>query len=166
MKEAHAQVTPNQEISLEIMEILVSFYFLKQEQPESDDLLSNFRTLRFIKLLHDDIILRLCKFADGDSRSWSFDQAHRKLCKRSNHQINESELKRRIKEFRDLVRPLREHRDAYIAHHSKRDRTHLKPPELRPVVRLAVEISDMLAAQDVKYEMSGIDLRADILGQD
>lgn len=165
MKQAHADVTPEQEISFEIMDILLSFYFFKREIPESEEWLANYRTLHFIKLLHNDIILRLCKLADEDSRSWSFDQARRKLRKRCNHKFQDSKYESQIKDFRKLVRPIREHRDTYIAHHSKRDRTHLKPPELLPAIRLAVEISDSLAAENVGYRISNIDLRADILKQ-
>ena len=161
--DSRAQVTPDQELSLEILDILESFYFFKREHPESRTPLENMRTLRFVRLLHDDIILRLCKLADDDSRSWSFIQAFKKLRKRSMHTLVESEVERRIKEFRDRVRPMREHRDSYIAHHSKRDRGHLKPPELLLAIRLAVEITDMLAEKQVSYGILAIDLREDIL---
>lgn len=165
IKDAHASVTPEQEISFEIMEILESFYFFKREFPESEEWLENLRTLRFISLLHNDIIMRLCKLVDDDSRSWSFDQTRRKLRKRSNHLFDDSELESRIKDFRSLVRPLREHRDAYIAHHAKRARTHLRPLDLLPVIRLAVEISDKLSAEKNGYRISDIDLRADVLNE-
>lgn len=163
VEDAHRQVTPEQALSLEVLEILTSFYFLKDVRLESEERLENMRTLWFTWLLHDDIVLRLCKFDEDDSRSWSFTQALKKLRKRSGHRFVEAEVEGLIKEFRDLVRPIRAHRDSYIAHRSKRDRAHLKPPEYLPAIRLAVRITDMLAEERVSYEMLGIDLREDIL---
>ena len=165
IKENHAQVSPDQEISLEILEILQSFYFLKRERPDSDDVLENLRTLRCIRLLHDDVVLRLSKLAEDDPRSWSFIQAFKKLRKRSAHTFVDATIDRQIKKFRDLIRPIRDHRDSYIAHHSKRDRTHLKPPQLLTAIRLAVEFTDALAELEVSYWLDDIDLRKDILGQ-
>lgn len=164
IKETHAKVSPDQEISLEILEILESFYFLKRERPDSDDALENLRTLRCIRLLHDDVVLRLSKLAEDDSRSWSFSQALKKLRKHSAHTFVEATINNQIRKFRDLIRPIRDHRDSYIAHHSKRHRAHLKPPELLPAIRLAVEITDALAEHEVTYRLGDIDLRKDILG--
>lgn len=148
---------------MEILEILSSLYFLKRELPESEQALENFRTLRFIRLLHDDIVLRLSKLAEDDARSWSFSQAFKTLRKRSSHSFVDANVDRQIGEFRGLIRPIRDHRDSYIAHHSKRDRTYLKPLELLPAIRLAVEITNALAGEPVSYRLGEIDLRADAL---
>jgi len=163
IKEGHAGVRPDQHLSLEILEILCSFYFLKRELPESNHAVENLRTLHFVRLLHDDIVIRLCKLAEDDARSWSFPQALKKLRKRSAHSFVDASVDRHIKEFVALVRPIRDHRDSRIAHHSKRDGTHLKPPQLLPAIRLAIEIADALAGEAVRYRLEQIDLRADAL---
>lgn len=166
IKAAHDRVRPDQELASEIREVLCSFYFLKRELPESKVVLENLRTLHFIRLLHDDIVLRLSKLAEDDARSWSFRQAFKKLSKRSAHSFSDADVDRQIRQFHNLVRPIRDHRDSYIAHRSKRDRAHLKLPELLPAIRLAVEITDALAGEPVSYRLEEIDLRADALGQE
>ena len=93
-----------------------------------------------------------------------FSQALKKLRKHSAHTFVEATINNQIRKFRDLIRPIRDHRDSYIAHHSKRHRAHLKPPELLPAIRLAVEITDALAEHEVTYRLGDIDLRKDILG--
>ncbi len=163
--EAHAQTRTDQHLALEILEILCSFYFLKRVVPESDDAQENLRTVHFIQLLHDDIVLRLCKLDEDDARSWSFAQAFKKLRKRPAHSFEDAPVERRIREFATLVQPIRDHRDSRIAHHSKRDGAHLRPLSLLPAIRVAVEITDALAGESEEYRLQDIDLRADALGQ-
>jgi hypothetical protein len=164
MKDAHDRVRADQHLSLEVSEILCSFYFLKREFPESDVVLENLRTLHFVGLLHADIVLRLCKLDEDDARSWSFRQVFKKLSKRSAHSFADADIDRQIRQFHELVRPIRDHRDSYIAHHSKRDKTYLKPPELLPAIRMAIEIIDALAEEPVSYRFEEIDLRKDAIG--
>ena len=68
--------------------------------------------------------------SEDDARSWSFIQAFKILRKRSAHTFVDATIDDLIKNFRDLIRPIRDHRDSYIVHHSKQDRAHLKPPQL------------------------------------
>ena len=118
--------------------------------------------MHVIGLLHDDIILRLCKLDEDDCRSWSFAQAFKKLRKRSPPAFDETIVEQNIYAFRVLVVPLRQHRDSRIAHRLKRDGGFLKPPILLPAIGLAVEIADALSGEKAQYEFLDLDLRADL----
>ena len=163
-KDANARIKPHGHVSVEILEILTSFYVLKRIRPESSDAHENLRTMHLVRLLRDDVILRLCKLDDNDTRSWSFEQALKKLRKRSSSGFDEPAVQQQIKEFRNLIKPLREHRDARIAHRTKRDLTFLTPPRLLPAIKLAIEIADALAGCATRYTFLDLDLRADALG--
>ncbi len=165
LKEDSAKIPPQANLALEALELLVSSYFFKGKIPDSNNIIENFETMKFIQLLHNDIILRLCKFADDDSRSWSFAQALKKIRKRSNFKIPEEELSIKIKKYREIIRNIANHRNAYIAHLSKRDRTFLKPPDLFPLIKMAVEILDDLSGKRKTYKFLDIDLRQELFGE-
>ena len=67
-----------------MLDLLYSHYLLKSVsvEPESEDALGNMRRIKMAQLLTNDIILRLCKFRDDDSRSLSFDRVYKALRKR------------------------------------------------------------------------------------
>ena len=148
IEKSHNAISPVQHLSLEMLEILWSYYLL-QALPstlDSDDPLENLRTLKFIVLLQGDIILRLCKFRDNDSRSLSFEQVVKDLRTRPATKDRVDGLEPLIKKYRAITQNIENHRDTYIAHCSKRDRTHLKPQiEIYEVIRLAVQITDLLS---------------------
>jgi acetolactate synthase-1/2/3 large subunit len=83
--------------------------------------------------------------------------------KRASRPFDEATVYRTIRDFGDLVRPLREHRDTYIAHNAKREHGFLKPPDLLPAIKLAIAIADALSGGKVQYHLQDIDLRADAL---
>jgi len=165
LKENSAKISPQANLALEALDLLVSFYFFKGKIPDSDNIIENFETMKFVQLLHNDIILRLYKFADDDSRSWSFAQVLKKIRKRSDIKISEEEISIKIKKYRELIRNIENHRNVYIAHLSKRDRTFLKPPDLFPLIKMTIEILDDLSGEKNTYKFSDIDLRQELFGE-
>jgi hypothetical protein len=163
IQEANAHVKPESHLALEVLELLTSLYFLRQPFRESNDLIENLRILHLMRLLQDDIALRLCKFTDDDTRSWSFEQAHKKIRKRHGNEDTTKQYLALRDQYRDAMRPIEEHRNSYIAHRSKRDRSHLKLLDFREATRLAVEIVDVFAGQRCSYLLNNIDLRREIL---
>lgn len=152
-------------LGVEILEILWTYYLLKQQVPNYDDTFSNLRENKFIQLLVNDIILRLCKFRDKDSRSISFEQAKKKLEKKNKVKSQNQYLDKILKKYRDHTINLEKHRDSYIAHLSKRDRIHLKPTiEIFTAIKMAVQIVDSLCGEKNAYRLEKIDLRVEVLG--
>lgn len=163
IKDVHARVTPDEHIGLVLLGMLKSYHYLLCERPDSDNAHGNMKLIHFIELLHDDIALRLCNLAEDKSRSWGFAQAFKKLRKRSNIDLDEDRISRKIKEYRELIRPIRERRDNRIAHYSKRDPSYWRPADIRTAIQMAVEIGDLLARETVEYHLLGLDLRANIV---
>ncbi|MCB9106563.1 MAG: hypothetical protein H6633_20305 [Anaerolineales bacterium] len=166
LKDSHKAILPIQYLSVEILDILWSYYLLQTlpYELDSDDRLENLRTLKFIELLIGDIILRLCKFRDNDSRSLSFEQAIKDLRKRSATKGRVEGLEPVIKKYKVTTQNIENHRNSYIAHLSKRDRTHLKPTsEIYEAIQLAVQIVDTLSGEQNSYSIEGIDLRKTVL---
>ena len=116
-------------------------------------------------VLLQDVILRLCKFDDDDTRSWSFDQVAKKLRKRK-------ETEKRVAGFDDLLKAFRkaiahltqQHRDSYIAHLAKTPPGKDKQPmPITVAVNQALQIIDKLSGKRVEFiEQDGkTDLRAE-----
>jgi len=164
IEDGHALVKPESHLAIEVLELLTSLYFLRQPLQESADLIENLRSIHLRRLLQDDVVLRLCKFADDDTRSWSFDQAHKRIRKRYGTEATTTRFLALRERYREVLRPVEAHRNAYVAHRAKRDRLHLKPIGFRDAARLAVEIVDVLAGEQCSYMLSDIDLRQELLG--
>jgi hypothetical protein len=166
MNNSHKAVPPMKHLLMEVLEILWSCY-LWQMLPyelESDDPIKNLRASKFNELLISDIILRLCKFRDDDSRSLSFEQVVKNLRKRSVTKNRVEDIEPLIKEYKTITQNIENHRNTYIAHLAKRDRTHLKPPsEIYEAIRLAVNITDKLSGDQNAYSIEGTDLRKAVL---
>lgn len=161
----HISVSWESHLCCEILEILLAYYFLKQQSPNYDDSLSNLGVLKFMQLLHNDIILRLCKFRDKDSRSISFEQVKKKLEKKTENKNRYPHLDKMIKKYRELTINLENHRNSYIAHLSKSDKVHLKPTtEILTAIKMAVKIADDLVGAKNNFRVENIDLRVEILG--
>lgn len=119
-----------------------------------------------VHLLTQDVILRLCKFRDKDSRSLSFDQALKALRKNASGTDRLKDVETRIKEYRRLTMNLGAHRDASVAHLSKQGSAHLKPPlQMFEAVRLAVDIVDDLSGERNPYQILNVNLRHEVLGE-
>lgn len=148
-----------EKLGFEILELLWSYYLLKQELEVSNNPLSNLRSMKIVQLLHNDIILRLCKFRDEDSRSLSFHQ----LLKLKRESIDDSKLNvltDKVKKYRNLTKNIENHRDCYVAHLSKRGNEHLKPvAELQEVIRMALELTDDFWGEENQLKIEGVDLR-------
>jgi hypothetical protein len=78
-------IAGEQSLGLEMLETLYSYYLLRavSSEIESRDALTNMSRMKFVQLLTNDIILRLCKFRDDNSMSLSFDQVNKALRKRA-----------------------------------------------------------------------------------
>ena len=164
IEDAHALVKPASHLALEVLELLTSLYFLRQPLQESGDLIENLRSVHLGRLLQDDVVLRLCKFAHDDTRSWSFDQAHKRIRKHHGTEATTTRFLALQERYREMLRPVEAHRNAYVAHRAKRDRLHLKPIDFLDATRLAVEIVDVLAGEQCSYMLGNIDLRHELLG--
>lgn len=148
-----------EKLGFEILELLWSYYLLRQETKVSDDPVLNLRSMKIIQLLQNDIILRLCKFRDKDSRSLSFDQLLKQE-KKSNNNSRLKTLTDQVKKYRDLTKNIENHREAYVAHLSKRGNEHLKPlAELQGAIKLALDLTDCFWGEENQYEIGGVDLR-------
>lgn len=163
----HKTIPPVQHLCMEVLEILWSYYLLQTlpSELDSDDPLKYLQMMKFVGLLTNDVILRLCKFRDDDSRSLSFKQVFKDLRKRSATSARAENLESMIKRYKSVTQNIENHRNTYIAHLSKRDRTHLKPPiEIIEAIHLSIEITDALSDSQNSYIIEGIDLRKTILG--
>jgi len=168
LKDSHLRVPVEQRLSLEMLELLSSFYYLQRVsvEAESDDMLDNMGRMKFIQLLMNDIILRLCKFRDESSMSLSFIQVLKALRKRATTKQRVEDVEPEIKTYNQLTSNLDNHRNTYIAHLSKRDRAHLKPTvELSDAILLALQITDKLCGGRNSYKVHDIDLRQAVFGQ-
>lgn len=149
-------------IGFEIIEILWSYYLLKRELPVFDNAISNLRSMKIIQLLTNDIILRLCKFRETDSRSLSFDQLLKQEKKSGDENLYET-LNSKIKQYRTITQNIENHRNSYVAHRLKRGNEHLRPPtELKEAIKLAVELIDLFSRETNQYMVEGIDLRCEL----
>ena len=157
-------IAEEQSLGIEMLEILYSYYLLKSlsYELESDDALDNMRRMKMVQLLTNDIILRLCKFRDHDSRSLSFEQVYKTLRKREAKKNRVDGLETIISEYRSRTNNLENHRNAYIAHLAKRDRNHLKAPvDLVAIIGRALTIIDQLCGGKNSYKILNLDLRQD-----
>lgn len=154
-------------IGTELLDILWSCYLLRHSSPNSEHPLENLKIMKVVHLLTQDVILRLCKFRDKNSRNLSFDQALKALRKKAPPTRPLTGIENRIKEYRQLTMNLDAHRDANVAHLSKRGPAHLKPPvQMFEAVRLAVAIVDDLSGARNQYGILDVDLRHEVLGED
>jgi hypothetical protein len=162
----HESVPVERRLCVEVLEILWSYYLLKQQTCDSDISFENMKAMKFVQLLGNDIILGLCKFRDKDSRSLSFDQVFKELRKRAASKGYVKDIETKMAEYRRLTLNLQSHRDTYIAHLSKRDHAHLNPPtEMLATIRMAVQITDALVGSRNSYKVLDVDLRAEVLGE-
>ena len=162
MIKSRTSIPPEQGLGIEMLEILHSYYLLQtlSDPAESDNALENMKRMKFIQLLADDIILRLCKFRDDNSMSLSFVQVVKALRKRVAKRGRVDGIETQIKEYKRLTHNLENHRNAYIAHLSKRDRNHLRPTlEIVKAILLALDITDKLSGDENSYRLFDIDLR-------
>lgn len=166
-KKLHKSVPIQSHLHVELLELLCTCYFRKRHPlPNSDDPTQNLECIKIHELFMNDIILRLCKFRDTDTRNISFVQV---LKKRKNKLETKSvqELTELVKKYRALTDNIEAHRNTRIAHLAKRDATNLKPPfEIDKAVRLALEIGDKLSGRREDYKLLGTDLRETVLDKE
>jgi HEPN superfamily AbiU2-like protein len=159
------EIPREKQLGLEVLDLLWSYSLLQSWSMADTDCLVQMKSVTLIRLLSDDIILRLCKLRDDDTRSISLSQVVKHLRKRADSADRAAAVERRLAEYRRLTENLERHRDTYIAHRSKRDKEYLRPPvEMLDAIRLAVALVDELSGMPERYEICGVDLRRDVLG--
>jgi len=122
--------------------------------------LENLRELKFLDLLNRDIILRLCKLRDDDSRNLSFQQVWKSERKRSTRLAALDGVEVQIRRFGKLTQNLERHRSNYVAHLAKHAPDDLSPAfEITEATLLALTIVDRLLGERCEYTIEGIDLR-------
>lgn len=116
-------------------------------------------------LLWQDIVLRLTKLDDDDSRSWSFMAVYQKEKKRAETKDQVRQMKVLLKEYGEVISHAKlQHRNTYIAHLAKTyPEKAEKPTDVRKAIAKAVEIVDVLAGRRVEYSSAGgaLNLRAE-----
>ena len=150
-------------LGLELLDILWEYLLLQDHLPPVDDPFENLKRVTMAQLLTGDIVLRLCKFRDADTRSLGFEQVVKELRKRPALHDRVAGIEPLLKEYRHLTTNLQRHRDTYVAHVSKDDRRALKPLlEIRKSIQLAVTVVDQLVGEPCKYDVQGKDLRREV----
>ena len=120
-----------------------------------------------IRALEQDLILRLCRLADRSRSAWSLrDVVIQNRSRYSNEE--HSLITEAIREFETLVAPLeKHHRNEYMAHQAKERAPEYKAPvQIRPAIRLAVRIGDLLSKEERSYGLGSdgesVDLRSSL----
>jgi len=145
-------------LGCEVLDVLWSFYLLREQPQEPTSTLEGLKTTKFLSLLTDDIVLRLCKLRDKDPRAVSFESAAKRLGRIPL-------LAQPLEDYRKLTDSLKEHRDKRIAHREQ-CRPQLEPlVQLLEAVRLAARIVDLLQGQHNTYAVEGLNLRREVLGE-
>jgi hypothetical protein len=153
-------------LATEVLAILWEHFLLQRHAIDADGTLENLKNITIIQLLGNDIVVRLCKFRDTDTRSLSFDQVAKELRKRPATLDRALAVEKRLGGYRQLTLNLERHRDTYIAHLSKRPASELKPPlDMRDAIQMAVEIVDQLVGQRCHYEVERHDLQSESFGE-
>ena len=121
-------------------------------------------SLKILQLLTNDIIVRLCKLRDLDSRSLGFPEALKALRMKPIRTEDADKLAERLSEYERLTANLNELRNARVAHLAKRGMSQVElPVEMYDAVKLAVEITDELLGERCVYKIANLDLRAEVL---
>jgi len=146
-------------ISNEILELLVSHYFFRQQSgrlvAQDPGGLEALEMLVCIQTLTNDIILRLCKLDDDDNRNWSFREVLKKLRKRRVSTLVYKEAEKDLKRYRSIINDMKtHHRNVSIAHLAKSRPPQFKPAfKMKDAIRLAVKICDALHGEKVSYKI-------------
>ena len=143
----------------ECLNLLVAHYvyrktFEEMKLGEAD----RFELLRWIvtlRILENDLILRLCRLDDDEKTNHSFREAVRSL-EKTIPQTEVQELHARLKTFRQSINPIKtKARNFFVAHLSKSaDVPFLPEGGLGSLVLEAVAIVDALAGSAVQYSFS------------
>jgi hypothetical protein len=157
------KLTDEQGLAVEVLDILWSAYLLRHHCTGSDDPIEAMRSLKILRLLSDDLVLRLCKLRDRDKRSLNFQNVLGRASRRLGPQQVQV-IRDRISAYVRAVGNLNELRNKHIAHREPGYAWFLKPPtDMRRAIQLVVEITDDLSGERWEYHVAGLDLRAEVL---
>ncbi|MCB0598016.1 MAG: hypothetical protein H6557_22170 [Lewinellaceae bacterium] len=108
-----------------------------------------------LRVLENDIVMRLCRLDDDDKTNHSLREALRSV----RHDIPQKEVKaidKRLKKYRLLINPLKtKARNYFLAHMSKvAEEPHAPQRGLEKPIEEVVNIVDMIASTPVNYTLS------------
>ena len=124
-----------------------------------------------LEALRREIILGLCRLDEADSSSWSFHAAKKLASQRGRPHEFANTVNQLIKEFRQQINSFKqEHRNAYIAHHSKnkfRNQFQLPftefNPDLLKCVLLAFGVADGILGERIELQWQLADSNSTML---
>lgn len=161
------ELDPLERLGIELLQILMSSYYLRDTLADlqTGDGHSNFRNLKILALLHNDIIVRLGKFREDDNRNWSFRQVAKYVGMTTTTADRAADATPLIKEFVQTSDLLKDYRNHAVAHLTKRGTSHLAPlTEINRLVALAIRVVDVLSGERNEYRVGEVDLRREVLG--
>ncbi len=128
---------------------------LNNFEPNSGTRFDFHRWWVYLRVLENDLIMRLCRFDDDDRTNHSLREALRSI--RNTISIQElTAIEKRIKEYRQLINPLKtKSRNYFLAHMSKNaNAIHDPRGGLEKPVEEIVNIIDMITGDSVRYILS------------
>ncbi len=110
------------------------------------------RSWVYLRVIENDLILRLCRLDDDDRTNHSLHEALRSV-RNSLPQAEATAIDKRLKKYRQLINPLKtKARNYFLAHLSKAAVVPHDPRGgLEKPIEEVVNIVDMLAGQPVRY---------------
>ena len=103
-----------------------------------------------LKAIENDLVVRICKFADDTRGVHSFLKAIREFPSSS---LNGPETMRKINEFQSSIKYIKKRRHEKLAHLKigELDDEYVPERDLLPVIKLIVEIIDLMCNEKVNY---------------
>lgn len=158
-------------IFTETLELLISYYFFLRVSKRliADDPggLDGYEQSLTVHLLHNDIVLRLCKLDDKRKDTWNYQQVLKIIPSGHFDPATLKELKSKIDEYVKSIDSIRsEQRHGFIAHLPKRKTGKISEYDFKKSIGLAVAISDLFLGERNQFLLSWtnppIDLRKEL----
>lgn len=155
-------ISPESGLGLEILEILYSKNILDSLSTEYEDIYENLKISKFIQLLFDDIILRLCKISDIRNGTRSAPMIIKKFKKiHTNQPIKLQKMQKAMNKLNEYTSKLKLRRDNRIAHIGDRSKQEVwgPIPDLNEAICAAVNLVDILNGERLQYKIADKDIR-------
>lgn len=161
-RDVSPRIPPESELALEILNILVSKDIFDSLSTESENIYENLKTMTFLRLLHDDIILRLCKISDTTRDARGAPMIIKKLKKTSVGHFSKFQVAKqaleKLQEYTSKLKPRRDKRIAHIGDQSSRE-VWGPTPDLNKAICAAVKLVDLLNGGICQYKIIDKNLR-------
>jgi hypothetical protein len=154
-----SQDTPELDaIKLEILNLLIVYYTYRQTIveyfPKDGTRFDLHRWFTYLRVMENDLILRLCRLDEDDRTKHSLREALKSVRTQiSQRDVSVIDLK--IKKYRQLINPLKTKRRNYYLAHMAKGATEPFDPQggLEKPILAVVEISDLIAGTAVSYRL-------------